>query len=112
MRVPNMKPIVKNIHQAVLRAVKKPYALDMRRYHTCETTHCRAGWVVVLAGEDGRRLEEISSTLNAATEIYHASSPIPVSGARFFDTDIEAMADIERCAEEEAKLDRKREFGI
>jgi hypothetical protein len=86
--------------------VKAPEnALDMSAWHRCETTHCRAGWVVTLAGEAGKRLEEQTSAEFAAKMIYHASCPeIPVSPVRFFETDEKAMADIERCAEEEAKL--------
>jgi len=36
-------------------------------------------------------------------QIYKASSPIRVSPVRFFETNELAMADIKRCAEEEAK---------
>lgn len=85
----------------MLEAVKAPNALDMGKWHTCDTTHCRAGWVVTLAGEKGKKLEAASSTLFAAMQIYHASSPIEVSPVRFFETNEVAMADIERCAAEE-----------
>ncbi|MGB0405020.1 MAG: hypothetical protein ACPGDB_02385, partial [Fusobacterium sp.] len=36
---------IENIHQKVLEAVTTDNALDMSDWHTCETTHCRAGWV-------------------------------------------------------------------
>lgn len=36
-------------------------ALDMEAWHTCETTHCIAGWAVELH-PDGKRLEKNSST--------------------------------------------------
>lgn len=73
-------------------------------WHTCETTHCRAGWIVVLAGEEGKALEKETSTLFAAMHIYHKSSPtINVSPVRFFETSEIAMADIKRCAELEAQ---------
>jgi hypothetical protein len=76
----------------------------MSTWHQCETTHCRAGWAVFLAGERGRALEAVSSTLFAAMQIYHASAPdIPVSPVRFFEKNEVALADMERCAEEEAK---------
>lgn len=88
----------------MLKAAESPGALDMNKWHTCKTTHCRAGWVVHLAGERGRALEAASSTLFAAMHIYLASSPnIPVSPVRFFDTNEAALADMRRCAEEEAK---------
>ena len=72
----------------------------------CGTTHCRAGWVTHLAGEAGRKLEEATSTEFAAMQIYAASSPIPVSPVRFYEADDVAMADIKRCADEEAKSAR------
>ena len=71
----------------------------MGEWHTCDTTHCRAGWVVNLAGEEGKRLESKSSTLFAAMQIYKASSDIMVSPVRFFESNDVAMLDIKRCAE-------------
>jgi hypothetical protein len=76
----------------------------MSAWHTCETTHCRAGWVVTLAGEAGRKLGAETSTLFAAMQIYKASSPIRVFPPRFFETNAMAMADMHRCADEEAAL--------
>jgi len=96
-------PVIPNIHSKVLEAVEKPNALKMDSWHTCETTHCRAGWVVVLAGEEGKKLEEETSTLFAAMQIYKASSDIKVSPNRFFDSNKIAMEDIKRCAELELK---------
>jgi hypothetical protein len=87
----------------VLEACSKPDALNMQNWHTCETTHCRAGWVVVLAGEAGKKLESETSTLFAAMQIYKASSPIRVYPPRFFETNTQAMADMQRCADEEAE---------
>jgi hypothetical protein len=76
----------------------------MSTWHTCETTHCRAGWVVMLAGDEGRKLESKTSTLFAAQQIYRASSPIHVSPPRFYETNEVAMNDIKKCAEEETKI--------
>ncbi len=95
-------PVIPNIHARVLAAVENPGALDMAAWHTCETTHCRAGLVVTLAGDKGRKLEAASSTMFAAMQIYHASSPsVPVSPVRFFDKNEVALADIVRCAKAE-----------
>ena len=58
---------------------------------------------MTLAGEKGRALEKKTSTLFAAMMIYKASSEIRVSPTRFFEPNEKAMADIVRCAEEEAK---------
>ena len=96
-------PVIPNLHQTVLAAVERPGALDMRNWHTCETTHCRAGWIVQLAGEKGRKLELASSCLFAAMQIAKASSPIGISPVRFFETNEVALADMKRCAELEAK---------
>jgi hypothetical protein len=71
----------------------------MSDWHTCETTHCRAGWVVTLAGKEGKLLEERTSTQFAAMMIYKASSEIRVFPPRFFESNEVAMADIKRCAE-------------
>ena len=71
----------------------------MSAWHTCETTHCRAGWVVHLAGEKGKALESKTSTLFAAMQIYKNSSKIRVSPKRFFEKNDVALKDIKRCAE-------------
>jgi hypothetical protein len=98
-------PVIQNIHQTVFNAVNKPDALDMGKWHVCETTHCRAGWVVHLAGEAGKALEKFHDTPLAALLIYHASSPdLLVSPTRFYEDNIAAMNDMKRLAEEESKL--------
>ena len=97
-------PKIDNIHQKVLEATMEEGALDMDEWHTCETTHCRAGWVVHLAGEDGKKLEEKTDTPLAALLIYKKSSQIRVSPRRFYDSEYIAMRDIERCAREEVEL--------
>ena len=96
-------PVIENIHQKVYKAALQPKSLDMTDWHTCDTTHCRAGWVVHLAGELGAKLERQTSTLFAAMQIYKASSSILVSPTRFFESNESAMADIQRCAELEEK---------
>ena len=67
-------------------------------------THCRGGWIVTLAGEKGKALEDMTTTEFAAMQIYKASSPIRVSPVQFYETNEVAMADIKRCAEEEKNL--------
>lgn len=97
-------PVVENIHQKLLEAVSKPGALNMEGWHSCATTHCRAGWIVVLASEKGKLLEDKTHTPIAALMIYKASSPIRVHPFRFYDNNEDAMKDIIRCAEEEKSL--------
>ncbi|WP_421783308.1 hypothetical protein [Kiloniella litopenaei] len=77
----------------------------MSDWHTCDTTHCRAGWVTTLAGEEGKKLEDKVGTANAAYLIYAASDPDHLSrdGAPDFYTSNEnALADMKRLAELEA----------
>ena len=105
-------PVIENIHQKVFEAVNKPEALDMSAWHTCETTHCRAGWVVTLAGEQGKKLEQKTSTQFAAMQIYKASSPIKVIPPRFFDPNNAALTDMQRCAEEEKSSTRKMKDSV
>ena len=73
--------------------------LNMNVWHMCETTHCRAGWVVHLAGEKGYKLEKFHDTCLAAQLIYRESG-YEINPCRFFDTDEHAMADIKRLAGE------------
>jgi hypothetical protein len=72
----------------------------MADWHTCDNTHCRAGWTVALAGTEGRALEEKFGTLLAAMMIYDASDPdYRINPCRFFDDNVSALADMKRLAE-------------
>lgn len=98
-------PKIENIHASVLAAATQPKALDMGQWHTCDTTHCRAGWVVHLAGEAGYALERFHNTELAAMLIYAESAPaLPVSPTRFHETNDQALADMKRMAELEAEI--------
>jgi hypothetical protein len=70
----------------------------MSDWHSCNTTHCRGGWVVHLAGEPGYALERFHGTLLAAQLIYRESG-YPINPCRFFDTNADALADMKRLAE-------------
>jgi hypothetical protein len=93
-------PTIPNIDAAILAAIESPNCtLNMSDWHTCETTHCRAGWAVHLAGLPGKILEDRIGPAGAGALIYAASrpgKPIP----NFYDDNEEAMADIRRCAAE------------
>jgi hypothetical protein len=91
-------PKIENIHVAVLAAASNPGALDMNQWHTCDTTHCRAGWVVTLAGDGGRVLEGVYGTAAAAALIYQASDPTLECIPDFYCTNDDAMADMARLA--------------
>ena len=69
--------------------------LKMSTWHTCRTTHCRAGWAITLAGDAGKVLEEKYGPLRAGTLIYRASTGhVP----HFFATDERALEDIREQA--------------
>jgi hypothetical protein len=95
-------PTIPNIHQVVYAAANRPDALDMGHWHTCETTHCRAGWVVTLAGAGGRALEWAMGTPAAAAVIYLASDPKLEKIPDFYANNNAALEDMKRLAEEEA----------
>lgn len=93
---------IENVHQKVFAAASAPDALNMDDWHTCETTHCRAGWVVHLAGEAGCALEWAMGTAAAAAMIYMASDPTLEKVPDFYCSNEEALADMRRLAEAEA----------
>ena len=74
-------------------------ALNMCAWHLCETTHCRAGWVVHLAGAAGYKLEEFYGTCLAAQLIYRESG-YEINPCRFFDDSKTAMEDMKNLAEQ------------
>jgi len=94
-------PKIENIHQAVYEAASAPGALDMGTWHLCGTTHCRAGWVVVLAGDEGKALEDKVGTACAAAAIYLASDPNIGKFPSFYCSNAEALADMKARAEAE-----------
>jgi hypothetical protein len=90
-------PVVPHIDAAIAAAIGDGGALDMATWHTCETTHCRAGWVIALAGEAGAALERRVGPAGAGALIYLASrpgKPIP----DFYASNEDALADIMACA--------------
>ncbi|MFA9262908.1 MAG: pentapeptide repeat-containing protein [Undibacterium sp.] len=92
-------PKIPNIHQSVYFAASADRALDMSTWHTCETTHCRAGWVVTLAGDAGRALEFGVGTAAAAAFIYLKSDPTIERIPDFYCGNEAALADMKRLAE-------------
>ena len=90
-------PQIKNIHQRIYKVASQPKALEMSTYHTCATTHCRAGWCITLAGAEGKKLEKRYNSCLAAMLIYEASG-YKISPARFFDSNEDALADMKMLA--------------
>jgi uncharacterized protein YjbI with pentapeptide repeats len=91
-------PSIPDIHKAVYEAASKPGALDMSSWHSCGTTHCRAGWVVALAGEAGAAMEYCLGTPAAAALIYIKSDPNLERVPDFYCDNEAALADMKRLA--------------
>jgi uncharacterized protein YjbI with pentapeptide repeats len=93
---------IKNIDAAILAAIEAPgNELRMSSWHTCGTTHCRAGWAIHLAGDAGYKLEKVVGSSAAGALIYAASRPDkPVPD--FLASDADALADLRACAAEAA----------
>ena len=89
---------IPDIHKAVYEAASQDGALNMVVWH-CGTTHCRAGWVVTLAGEGGAALEFAMGTAAAAALIYMASDPKLEQVPNFYASNAGALADMQRLAE-------------
>jgi hypothetical protein len=70
----------------------------MGSWHVCDTTHCRAGWVIALAGEAGKALEDFHNAPLAAQLIYRESG-YEINPCRFYDTNEAAMEDMRRLAD-------------
>jgi hypothetical protein len=93
-------PVIEDIHAKVYAATSQPGALDMGQWH-CGTSHCRAGWVVTLAGKEGLDLEAKIGTPAAAIAIYMASDPERWRTERlpdFYCDNDTALADMARMA--------------
>lgn len=96
--LPDGVPAIPDIHRAVYAAASQPGALDMEKWHKCDTTHCRAGWVVTLANEAGAALEERYGTGAAAWMIYQASDPEMSIQPNWMASDKTALADMTKMA--------------
>ena len=93
---------VPSLNRKILAAIAAGGKLDMSDWHVCETTHCRAGWTVHVAGAVGRALEFCLGTSTAAALIYRASCPhLKGKIPDFYASTEQALADIEKLAEGE-----------
>jgi len=67
----------------------------MSVWHACNTTHCRAGWAITLAGKAGEELEYRFGPEDAGRRIYLASTG---RAPHFFASNYAALADIREQA--------------
>ena len=98
-RHPNV-PVVEKLDAKILDAITSGGgSLNMLDWHSCETTHCRAGWAIHLAGKAGYELEDrLGSPEYAGRAIYRASTGrVP----HFYASNERALEDIKRCAAED-----------
>ena len=101
-------PFINNIHQAVYAAASQEGALDMGSWHgSCGTTHCRAGWIISLAGDAGRAMEWCLGTPAAAALIYLRSDPKLECVPDFYACNETALADMKQLAEAERLIPRE-----
>lgn len=94
-------PKIDRLHTKIAEAIERGGVLEMESWHVCETTHCRAGWAIHIAGEAGKKLEAKVGSSAAGALIFSASYPdqrVP----NFYTDNETALADIKRCAKEEA----------
>ncbi len=92
-------PVVEKVHAKILSAIESGGKLEMGAWHTCETTHCRAGWVVTLAGEEGEKLEDKYGTPAAAAFIECKSEPkLNWKVPNYYASNEDALEDIKRLA--------------
>ena len=91
-------PIIEALDRRIFDIIKSGSgALEMSTWHTCETTHCRAGWAIALAGDVGKKLEQEHGSQRAGAMLYRVSTGrVP----NFFASNEAAMADLKRRAEQ------------
>ncbi len=98
-------PVIPDLDAKILAAIQADGAsLNMLGWHSCETTHCRAGWAVHLAGKAGYDLEKRVGPAAAGGAIYRASTG---RWPNFYASDEAALADIKACAAGAAQGDGK-----
>jgi len=92
-------PLIPDFHKAIYAAASHPGSLAMENVHTCENTHCRGGWMIALAGNDGTEMEDYWGWEMAAMLIYKANTGVPINPCRFYDSNADALKDMKRLAE-------------
>ena len=75
-------------------ALSSADALDMATWHSCETTHCIAGWAVTLA-ENGKELEKEFSTAEAGRQLLG-----DIAATHFYDSAADAKKWLRSVLEE------------
>jgi len=93
VRIADIEPLPE-LDANILTAIEGGNTLEMDIFHTCETTHCRAGFAITLHPR-GRELEEEFGSRLVGGAIYLVSTgTIP----NFFATNEDALASIRKGA--------------
>lgn len=94
---------IPDIHQTVYRAATQTKgALNMDAWHTCDTTHCRAGWVTTLAGTAGGWLER-QLCYSAAANLIYLHNGYQINEERYYQGRRYALANMRKLAQLEAE---------
>src|SRR4029077_2087089 len=94
-------PVIPDLDRAILEIVTTGKGtLHMGTWHdeVCQTTHCRAGWAITLAGDAGAKLEKKYGPQIAGSMIYRASTG---RYPDFFASTEDALEDLRACAAEQ-----------
>ena len=89
---------MENLNQKVSSATDDDKSLEMETWHTCNTTHCWAGWIIHLAGDEGYKLAETTSDEFAAMMIFKESNGKSISPVNFYLSNEEAKTKIDELA--------------
>jgi len=93
VRIAGLEP-VPGLDAAILAVIETWGSLDMRDWHLCKTTHCRAGWALTIHPR-GAELEEAFGSRLAASAIYLVSTGMIPD---FFTSNEAALASIQEGA--------------
>ncbi len=91
-------PVIPHIDAEILARLNTGGTLRMSSFYGLDTTHCRAGWAIVLSGSPGLELQRATSTETAGRLIYAASRP-GIPAPDFYASDRDALFDMEKCAQ-------------
>ena len=96
---------VENLFSKIKEAVGDGNGLEMASWHTCETTHCIAGWAIHLAGDAGRVVASLlGSSVAGALIIRDSCSYLEGKTPNFYASNEEGLNFINECAEKESAL--------
>ena len=83
--IPTAEQAAPLLAEVAAAALASNNSLDMSTWHTCETTHCIAGWAIQLAGKRGAALEKEYGSQFAGLALLGAEA-----ASHFFDTNEQA----------------------